>query len=194
MKIGVLAVQGDFQAHAGMLARLGAEAVLVRKAAEIREVAGLILPGGESTTFLKFLDEEGFSMAIREAATEGKALFGTCAGAILLARQVENPAQRSLGLLDITVLRNAYGRQVSSFIARGELRPSEPPLEMVFIRAPQIREVGREVEVLARCPRSRSHMPVFVRQGRVMATTFHPELSDDTRVHQYFLDLASAGQ
>ena len=191
MKIGVLAVQGDFQAHADMLARLGVEPVLVKKAPEIREVAGLILPGGESTTFLKFLDKEGLSAGIREAAADGKALFGTCAGAILLARRVENPAQRSLGLLDITVLRNAYGRQVESFIARGELRPSEPPLEMVFIRAPQIRVAGPEVEVLARCPRSRSNTPVFVRQGRVMATTFHPELTDDTRVHRYFLELAS---
>ena len=191
MKIGVLAVQGDFQAHAGVLARLGAEAVLVKKAGQVRDVEGLILPGGESTTFLKFLNEEGLSAAILEAAREGKALFGTCAGTILLARKVENPPQESLGLLDVTVRRNAYGRQVSSFIANEEFRPAEPPLEMVFIRAPVISEVGPGVEVLARCSGSEQDAPVFVRQGRVMATTFHPELSGDPRVHQYFLNLAA---
>ena len=227
MKVGVLAVQGDFQAHADMLRRLGAEAVLVKQARQVGEVQGLILPGGESTTFLKFLGEEGLSAAIREAAAAGKPLFGTCAGAILLARRVEDPPQPSLGLMDVTVRRNAYGRQVSSFIARGEFhapeeardgqtsagRPGGPgrssagsgpeqALEMVFIRAPLICELGPEVEVLARCSRSGDGpkpaqsaglWPVFVRQGHIMATTFHPELTSDPRVHQYFLDLV-AGQ
>lgn len=190
MKIGVLAVQGDFQAHANVLARLGAETVLVKHASQVGDVQGLILPGGESTTFLKFLGPEGLDRAISEAAAAGKPVLGTCAGAILLARKVENPAQPSLGLMDFTARRNAYGRQVSSFIARGEFRPARSELEMVFIRAPQICELGPEVEVLARCREA----PVLVQQGRLLAGTFHPELSGDTMVHRYFLDLVANGQ
>ncbi len=182
-------MQGDFQAHANVLARLDAEPVLVKHAGQVRQVDGLILPGGESTTFLKFLSGEGLGTAIQEAAREGQPLFGTCAGAILLARKVENPEQASLGLLDITVRRNAYGRQVDSFVARGRFQENgetREDLEMVFIRAPVISGVGPEVEVLARGPDSR---PVFVRQGSMLAATFHPELTADTRVHSYFLHM-----
>lgn len=183
MKIGVLAVQGDFEAHAAMLRRLGVEPVLVKKTAQVRDVAGLVLPGGESTTCLKFLGRDGFGEAIREAASEGMPMFGTCAGAILMARRVENPVQDSLGILDVTVRRNAYGSQLDSFIDSGDFAGS--PLEMVFIRAPEFVDLGPEVEVLARC-RDRV---VLVRQGHLLAGAFHPELTTDPRVHQYFLEI-----
>ena len=187
MKVGVLAVQGDFQAHAAAVTRLGAEAVLVKHARQVPEVQGLILPGGESTTWLKFLAQEDLGRAIREAAAQGKPLLGTCAGAILMARKVENPIQESLGLLDATVRRNAYGRQVASFIARGELCSplGAGEMEMVFIRAPQFSALGAGVEVLARC----RDLPVLVRQGCLLAGAFHPELTGDPRVHQFFLNL-----
>jgi len=186
MKIGVLAVQGDFEAHAQMLRRLGVEPLLVKKTAQVREVAGLVLPGGESTTCLKFLGRDGFGEAIREAAGQGMPILGTCAGAILMARRVENPVQESLGLLDVTVRRNAYGSQLDSFVGNGEF--DSAPMEMVFIRAPQITDLGPEVEELAHC-RGRV---VFVRQGHLLAGAFHPELTSDPRVHQYFLDLVKA--
>lgn len=183
MKVGVLAVQGDFDAHARMLRRLGVDPVLVKKTAQVRDVAGLVLPGGESTTCLKFLGRDGFGEAIRQAACEGMPMLGTCAGAILMARRVENPVQESLGLLDVTVRRNAYGSQLDSFVGTGEFGGA--PLEMVFIRAPQFVDLGPDVEVLARC-RDRV---VLIRQGHLLAGAFHPELTTDTRVHQYFLDL-----
>jgi len=183
MKIGVLAVQGDFDAHASMLRRLGVEPVLVKKPAHLREVSGLVLPGGESTTCLKFLNRDGFGEAIRAAAGQGMPMLGTCAGAILMARRVENPVQDSLGILDVTVRRNAYGSQLDSFIGTGDFGGA--PLEMVFIRAPQFADLGPGVEVLARC-RDRV---VLVRQGHRLAGAFHPELTDDPRVHRYFLDV-----
>jgi 5'-phosphate synthase pdxT subunit len=185
MKIGVLAIQGDYQAHARALARLGVETVEVRRAAELAGVDGLIIPGGESTTIWKLLAEEGLKDAIKGFAREGRPVFGTCAGAILLAREVINPEQESLGLIDIKVERNAFGRQVDSFI--GEVASSLPggALEAVFIRAPRIRRVGPEVEVLARLKGE----PALVCERRILVATFHPELSKDSPVHAMFCDM-----
>ena len=189
MKVGILSVQGDFEAHGEVLSRLGIEWVSVRKPVELQGIASLILPGGESTTQLKFLKGEGLEEAIREFARSGGTIFGTCAGAILLAREVRNPAQESLGLLDIVVARNAYGRQVASEVRHGHCQLVSGPLEMVFIRAPQIMEVGKNVEVLAEM----DSRPVLVRQGKMLVATFHPELSAATAVHEYFLTLARNG-
>lgn len=186
MRVGVLAVQGDFEAHAAMLERLGVECVFVRTPADLDGADALVLPGGESTTQLQFLREEKLDRAIEEFAEEGGAIFGTCAGAILLAREVSNPAQESLGLIDIGVIRNAYGRQVASEVRREPSQLAPQPMEMVFIRAPIIERTGPGVEILARS----EGKPVLVREGRVLAATFHPELSRDTAVHRYFLDLA----
>ena len=181
MKIGVLALQGDFDAHRRRLEELGAEIVLVKKPEQLDEIDGLIIPGGESGTFLKLLGEEGFAKL--KDFVRAKPTFGTCAGAILLAKEIENPQQKGLGALDIRIRRNAYGRQIDSSIRQGKFNNS--PIEMVFIRAPKIERVGPGVEVLA----TENGDPVAVRQGSVMAATFHPELSDDTRIHQAFLDL-----
>jgi 5'-phosphate synthase pdxT subunit len=187
MLIGVLAIQGDFAAHGRVLERLGARWCEVRTPERLAEVSGLIIPGGESTTMLKFLVEEGFIDPLNEFARRSGAFFGTCAGAILLAREASNPAQLSLGFVDISVQRNAYGRQVDSFIdaALSEVL-GPPPLEMVYIRAPIITRVGREVEVLV----AHDGHPVLVQQGRHLVATFHPELTQDTRVHQRFVTLA----
>ncbi|MGC0773968.1 MAG: pyridoxal 5'-phosphate synthase glutaminase subunit PdxT [Candidatus Acidiferrum sp.] len=185
MKIGILAVQGDFEAHAAMLAGLGAETLEVRKVRDIDGCDALILPGGESTTQLQFLQEEGLYDAVKQFAADGGAIFGTCAGAILLATEVKNPAQASLGLLDMTVLRNAYGRQLASDIFFGSSKLTDSPMEMVFIRAPVIDTVGPGVEVLAEY----AGKPVLVRKANVMAATFHPELTGDSTVHRHFLEL-----
>jgi 5'-phosphate synthase pdxT subunit len=179
--IGLLAIQGDYAAHAEALAEAGAEPCEVRKPEQLTGLDGLILPGGESTTILKFL-KRGFFEALEEFCASHP-VFGTCAGAILLARQVVNPPQRSLGLLDAIVERNAYGRQIDSTILTAETALPGGPLEMVFIRAPRIVSTGPAVEVLAR----RDGFPVLVRQGRIMAATFHPELSADRRVHRLFV-------
>lgn len=184
LTIGVLALQGDYDAHRRRVEELGAKAVLVRKPEELDAVDALIIPGGESTTFLKFLERDGFLDKLR-AFVGAKPTFGTCAGAILLAKEVSNPPQATLGVLDILVQRNAYGRQIESSIREGQSKLGELPLEMVFIRAPRIEKVGGNVEVLAK----QGNDPVLVRQGKIMAATFHPELSEDTRVHQAFLDL-----
>jgi len=184
-KIGVLALQGDFDAHRLCLEELGAEIVLVKKAEQLDELDGLIIPGGESGTFLRLLGDSGFEK-LKEFARV-KPTFGTCAGAILLAKEVENPAQSGLGAIDIGIRRNAYGRQIDSSIREGKFRGS--PIEMVFIRAPKISRVGDGVEVMA----TQGDDPVVVRQGKTMAATFHPELSDDTRIHQAFLDLVQNG-
>ena len=189
MKIGILAVQGDFEAHAAMLAGMGVDTREVRTLADLDGCDGLILPGGESTTQLQFLREEGLSNAIREFASEGGAIFGTCAGAILLATEVKNPGQDSLALLDMTVLRNAYGRQIASEVASGPSTLKKQPLEMVFIRAPIIERVGPGVEVLAEY----AGKPALVQKGRIMAATFHPELTDDTTVHERFVKMAGQG-
>jgi 5'-phosphate synthase pdxT subunit len=216
MTIGVLALQGDFDAHRRRLEELGAEVVLVKKPEQLDAIDGLVIPGGESGTFLNLLGQAGFEKL--KEFVRVKPTFGTCAGAILLATEVENPTQRGLGALDIRIRRNAYGRQIDSSIREGKLllaapRPAQlkkdrvkkkgsgtaklpasatqdSPLEMVFIRAPKIERVGPGVEVIA----TEGNDPVAVRQGRVMAATFHPELSDDTRVHQAFLDLVRNGK
>jgi pyridoxal 5'-phosphate synthase pdxT subunit len=189
VKIGILAVQGDFEAHAAMLERLGADTVEVRTPADLDGCDGLILPGGESTTQLQFLQEEGLSEEILRFAERGGAIFGTCAGAILLATEVKNPKQDSLKLLDMTVLRNAYGRQVASDVVSGPTKLKRGPLEMVFIRGPIIERAGPGVEVLAEY----AGKPALVQCGKIMAATFHPELTDDTMVHEHFLRLAAAG-
>lgn len=186
MKIGVLALQGDFDAHRRRLEELGAEVLLVKKPEQLDEVDGLVIPGGESSTFLKLLGEAGFEKL--KQFVRVKPTFGTCAGAILLANEVENPQQQGLGAVDIGVRRNAYGRQLDSSIREGTFQGS--PLEMVFIRAPKISRVGKNVEVLA----TEGEDPVVVRQGRVMAATFHPELTDDPRVHRAFLELVRDGK
>jgi len=188
-RIGVLAIQGDYAAHASALAETGAEPCEVRRPEELSGLDGLILPGGESTTILKFLGKHHFFETL-EQFCKSHPVFGTCAGAILLARKVLNPPQRSLGLLDATVERNAYGRQIDSAILTAETALSGGPLEMVFIRAPRIVETGADVQVLA----LRDGSPVLVRQGSVMAATFHPELSEDLRVHRLFVQIVSAAR
>jgi 5'-phosphate synthase pdxT subunit len=188
MTIGVLAIQGDFEAHKRRLEQLGAEVTLVRKPEQLDAIDAIVIPGGESSTFLNFLAERGFLDKLREFVST-KPTLGTCAGAILLANQVENPPQPSLQALDIRIRRNAYGRQNESSIRQAATKLGEQPLEMVFIRAPRIISTGKTVEVLAR----ESGDPVLVRQGKIMAATFHPELSDDTRVHQEFLKLVKNG-
>lgn len=184
MDVGVLAVQGDFAEHGEALARVGARPHFLRKPEELDGLRALVLPGGESTTMLKILTEEGWLDPIRDFVRRGGALYGTCAGAILMAERVRDPEQPSFGFLPIAIQRNAYGRQVASHVNHEPcLALGEPPLEMVFIRAPIILEVAADVEVLAR----HRGQPVFVRKGRAMATTFHPELTRDDRVHGYFV-------
>ena len=210
--VGVLALQGDFEAHRKAIERAGARAVEVRTAAELGRCDGLIIPGGESTTMLKLLDAGKLTDAVREFAAR-KPVYGSCAGAILLAKEVTRPAQASLGLMDIDVERNGYGRQIDSRIAKIQVqiegeekggqtalstgRPcvesvglrlgtewSVPFFEAVFIRAPIIRRVGNGTRVLA----SYQGDPVWVEQGRHMVTTFHPELTEDSRIHRRFLE------
>jgi pyridoxal 5'-phosphate synthase pdxT subunit len=192
MKIGVLALQGDFDAHRRRLEELGADVVLVKKPEQLDEIDGLVIPGGESGTFLKLLGNAGFEKL--KQFVRFKPTFGTCAGAILLANEVENPKQAGLGAIDMRIRRNAYGRQIDSSIRQGkllrDLNDGGSRLEMVFIRAPKIERVGKGVEIIA----TEGSDPVAVRQGRAMAATFHPELSDDTRVHRIFLDLVRDGQ
>jgi pyridoxal 5'-phosphate synthase pdxT subunit len=184
LTIGVLALQGAFEAHAKALTALGVTAKLIRTPAELQGLDGLIIPGGESTTFLKFLERDGFLDSL-QSFVETTPTFGTCAGAILLAKDVHNPTQHSLAVLDIAVERNAYGRQIDSTILTTPTTLEGGPLEMVFIRAPRITRTGPQVEILA----TRDGFPVLVREGHLLAATFHPELSSDPRVHQLFLDL-----
>ena len=195
-QIGVLAVQGDFEAHARMLERAGASAIEVRHADDLFNagrpaVDGLILPGGESTTMLNLLTQVDLITPIREFAGSGKPIFGTCAGAILLAREVVNPNQASFGLMDISIERNAFGRQVDSHITSAATKLAGGPMEAIFIRAPRIVHLGAAVEVIATV----TNEPVFVREGNLFAATFHPELTDDERAHRLFLDsiIDSAG-
>src|SRR6266566_5367721 len=190
VKIGILAVQGDFEAHAAMLGRLGADTSEVRTPDQLEGCNGLILPGGESTTQLQFLQEEGLADAIAKFAKQGGAIFGTCAGAILLATKVENPKQDSLKLLDMTILRNGYGRQIASDVVSGPTKLKSEPLEMVFIRGPIIERAGPGVKVLAEY----AGRPALVQRDQIMAATFHPELTDDTTVHEHFLGLARSRQ
>ena len=186
MTIGVLALQGDFDAHRRRLEELGATVTLVRKADDFDGLDGLVIPGGESTTFLKLLPKELLERL--RNFVHSKPTFGTCAGAIMLAKHVTNPDQPGLNALDITVERNAYGRQIDSTILEADTALGGLPLEMVFIRAPRISRVADGIEVLAR----RGNDPVLVRKGSVMAATFHPELSDDPRVHAEFLKLVKS--
>lgn len=192
-RVGVLALQGDFAAHGAALERAGAEPVFVRDAEQFGGIDGLIIPGGESTTMLKLLRYEGLFEPLRDFGRR-RPIFGTCAGAILLAKDVSNPAQESLGLMDLSVERNAYGRQIDSrvteiepaeeFAARTAPHAPEAKLEAVFIRAPIIRRTGPDVKVLA----SYAGDPVLVEEGRHLAATFHPELTSDARVHRLFLN------
>jgi pyridoxal 5'-phosphate synthase pdxT subunit len=188
--VGILAIQGDFELHAKMLDRTGTPWKLIKHAADLQEVAGLILPGGESTTMLNVFADEGMDAAIRDFAAAGKPIFGTCAGTILLAKEVMNPPQARLGLMDISVERNAYGRQVDSSVRDGECPElADHPVEMVFIRAPIIRRVGKGVRVLGRA----NGLPVLVEQGSLLAATFHPELTEDETIHRYFLRKLESG-
>jgi len=182
--IGILAVQGDFERHAQMLERIGAAWKLVKHVSDLDGVAGLIMPGGESTTMLKFLEEEGLGPAISGFAAQGKPIFGTCAGAILLAKEVLNPPQTNLGLIDISIERNAYGRQIDSAVRKGDCPElADHPVEMVFIRAPIIRRVGAGARVVGTC----DGLPVLVEQGNILAATFHPELTQDETIHRHFV-------
>ncbi|MBV8113225.1 MAG: pyridoxal 5'-phosphate synthase glutaminase subunit PdxT [Silvibacterium sp.] len=183
-RIGVLAIQGDFDAHAAALREAGADPALVRKPEQLDNIDGLIIPGGESTTFLKFLERDGFLGALQSFVTK-KPTFGTCAGCILLAKEVLNPPQPSLAVLDATVERNAYGRQIDSSIEMSATKLPGGPLELVYIRAPRIVKTGPGVAVLA----ERDGFPVLVEEGHILAATFHPELSADRRVHRRFVDL-----
>lgn len=213
LTIGILALQGDYEAHARVLARLGLTAErdsdhlfpppapasdpdfrghwrFVRSSRDLAGLNGVILPGGESSAMLKFLEDETFWRELN-ALLQRQAVFATCAGVILLAREVGNPPQRSFAALDVVVERNAYGRQIDSSVRRGEWAPGSPdagqPLEMVFIRAPKIAGLGPKVEVLA----TESGLPVLVRQGRILAATFHPELGADLALHRLFLRAAA---
>jgi pyridoxal 5'-phosphate synthase pdxT subunit len=182
--IGVLAIQGDFEAHAAALREAGADAVLVRKPEQLDHIDGLIIPGGESTTFLKFLERDGFLSRL-QSFVQTRPTFGTCAGCILLAKEVTNPPQASLAVLDATVERNAYGRQIDSAIETSPTKLPGGPMELVYIRAPRIVKIGPGVQVLA----ERDGFPVLIEQGHILAATFHPELSTDRRVHRHFVDL-----
>jgi 5'-phosphate synthase pdxT subunit len=188
-RVGVLALQGDFAAHSALLRGLGAEPREVRRLAELRGLAGLVIPGGESTSLLRLMGDEPWFDALRAFHREGGALFGTCAGAILLAREVTGPAQPSLELLDISVERNGYGRQVQSFEAALEAPALGGPVRAAFIRAPRIRRAGPGVAVLA----THDGEPVLVEEGRVLAATFHPEITGDGRVHERFLAAVRRG-
>jgi pyridoxal 5'-phosphate synthase pdxT subunit len=185
-RIGVLAIQGDYAAHADALVESGAEPIEVRKPEQLADLDGLILPGGESTTVLRFLDKLNFFDKLADFC-QTHPVFGTCAGAILLAREVRNPSQRSLGILDAAIERNAYGRQIDSTILTVDTELPGGPLEMVFIRAPRILETGSAVKILA----TRDASPVLVQQQNIMAATFHPELSADRRVHRHFVEIVT---
>jgi pyridoxal 5'-phosphate synthase pdxT subunit len=188
-RVGVLSLQGDFAAHGRALERAGAEPVYVREPEQLADLDGLILPGGESTTMLKLMKAEGLVEPLADFGRR-KPVFGTCAGAILLANEVSNPAQESLGLMDLGVERNAYGRQIDSRVVEIDTAPEfqqhtgAGPLEAVFIRAPIIRKLGAGSQVLARY----NDDPVLVEEGRHLVATFHPELTADSRVHRYFLE------
>jgi pyridoxal 5'-phosphate synthase pdxT subunit len=187
MTIGILAIQGDYEAHAKMLDRIGVAHRYVRTSDDLSGLDGIILPGGESTTHLKVLTEEGLFEPLRKFGADGGPVYGTCAGAILLAREVHGPPQASLGLLDASVLRNGYGRQLASDVHVVQTKLREQRIEMVFIRAPIFETVGPKVEVLAEF----GGHPILVRQGNILASTFHPELTEDTTIHEYFARMAN---
>lgn len=184
MQIGILALQGDYEAHGRALEKINAEYIYVRKPQHLYTTDGLIIPGGESTVMLKLLNDDNFFAIIKTLARIGKPLFGTCAGAILLAKEVINPQQESFGLVDVTIERNGFGRQLSSQIVQGMTTLKRDPLEMVFIRAPRIHRIGRNVKVLA----TYENEAVCVEQDHYLLATFHPELTQDVTLHQYFVD------
>ena len=188
--VAVLALQGDFEAHRRALDRIGVGSFEARNPEELERAEGLVIPGGESTTLWKFFERAPWEEALARFVASGKPILGTCAGAIVLAREVTNPVQRALGLVDIAVERNAYGRQVDSFVGEIEAPELGGRLPAVFIRAPRIRRVGPDVEILGRLPESGE--PVLVRQGNVVAATFHPELTDDPRIHRLVFAFAAA--
>ena len=192
VRIGLLALQGDFAAHGQVLEALGTPWCLVKTPAELAQVDGLIIPGGESTTLLKLMSAVELRPALEQFHAQGRPIFGTCAGLILLAKETIQPQQESLGFIDVVAVRNAYGRQVDSFITRGTALDIEAlgqePLEMVFIRAPKIAQLGMAVTPMAEC---RGEV-VLARQGNVLVAAFHPELTGDRRVHQYFLQMVTA--
>jgi 5'-phosphate synthase pdxT subunit len=191
VKIGVLALQGDFAKHIESLDRLGVQAVEVRLPEELDDLDGLIIPGGESTTVGKLMTRFGIDEVIRRRVEEGMAVFGTCTGMILLAREIEGSSQHRLGLMDISVRRNAFGRQVDSFETDLDVSGIEDgPVRAIFIRAPLVIEVDGRAQVLAQLDGDRV---VMVREGRCLAAAFHPELTDDTRVHEYFVAMAQEG-
>jgi 5'-phosphate synthase pdxT subunit len=184
-RIGVLALQGDFEAHAKVLAGLGCEVVEVRRVAQLSGLDGLVIPGGESTTLLNLMGDEPWFDSLKRFEQDGGALMGTCAGAILLARHVVNPPQDSVGLLDATIARNAFGRQIDSFETTLDVPQLGGTIEAVFIRAPRFQILGPHVATLA----VYDGEPVLVRQGRLLAMTFHPELTRDAKLHAYFLTM-----
>jgi 5'-phosphate synthase pdxT subunit len=186
--VAVLALQGDFEAHRKALTEIGVESFEAKRPQDLARAGGLVLPGGESTTLWKFFEAEPWEGAFRAFAATGRPVLGTCAGAIVLAREVSNPPQKGLGLVDMVIERNAYGRQVDSFIAEVACPALGAPIPGVFIRAPRIRETGPAVEVLAR----HAGEPVLVRQANVVAATFHPELTSDRRLHRLLFAGAAA--
>jgi 5'-phosphate synthase pdxT subunit len=188
MRIGILGLQGDFEAHARMLEKINVTSVVVKKAEELKQVEGLILPGGESSAILKLMEKNGLVHALRGLYERRIPVYGTCAGVILLARCVLNGSQYSFGMLDVDVERNAYGRQIDSFETEAVIECVGGPIKIVFIRAPIIRRVGRGVDVLA----IYGGHPVMVRQGRILGTTFHPEMTEDPRIHQYFIRMVES--
>jgi pyridoxal 5'-phosphate synthase pdxT subunit len=190
MTIGILALQGDYEAHAKVLDRIGVEHRYVRTVEELKGLDGIILPGGESTVQLKVMTEDGLFEPLKKFGADGGPVYGTCAGAILLAREVHGPPQTSLGLLDATILRNGYGRQLASDVHMVQTKLRNTPLEMVFIRAPIFESLGKEVQVLAE---DAGH-PVLVRQRNILASTFHPELTDDSTIHEYFVKMTTNGK
>ncbi|MCJ8015196.1 pyridoxal 5'-phosphate synthase glutaminase subunit PdxT [Paenibacillus sp. KQZ6P-2] len=190
MKIGVLALQGAVAEHIRSIELAGAQGVAIKKKEELQEIQGLIIPGGESTTIGKLMRKYDFIEAIRQFSADGKPVFGTCAGLIVLAKTIEGQEEAHLELMDMTVARNAFGRQRESFEADLDVKGIDEPIRAVFIRAPLIRAVGEQVDVLS----SYNGEIVAARQGYLLASSFHPELTDDYRFHQYFVDMVKASQ
>ncbi|MBE9917716.1 pyridoxal 5'-phosphate synthase glutaminase subunit PdxT [Paenibacillus donghaensis] len=190
MKIGVLALQGAVAEHIRSIELAGAEGVAIKKKEELQDIQGLIIPGGESTTIGKLMRKYDFIDAIRQFAAAGKPVFGTCAGLIVLAKTIEGKEEAHLGLMDMNVVRNAFGRQRESFETDLDIKGIDEPIRAVFIRAPLIRSVGEQVDVLS----SYNGEIVAARQGHLLASSFHPELTDDYRFHQYFVDMVKASQ
>ena len=185
MKIGILALQGDVKEHAEMLRRCKAEPVLVKKPIDLDDVSGLILPGGESTTIAKLLRKQGLDKEIKRRYHGGMPIYGTCAGAILLARTIIKDRVPSLDLLDISIKRNEYGRQIDSFETNLNIKEFDKPFKGIFIRAPVIHSIHNGIEILAKLDNN----PVLVKKENLLASTFHPELTNDSRIHQFFVDM-----